>query len=203
MRETRVIAIEDIDNQLAKWQQEAAERDALIAALEARVSELSVDSLTGLPTRRFGEAQLAQDFERRKRGGYAHSVLMLDVDHFKRINDDHGHAFRDWALKMVSGVLHAACRSGDYLCRWGGEEFLISSLHPAEIQNGLNRHNDPCAFAERIRKLIELHTPVTVSIGYVRCDGHFCSVEEVVKFADSAMYKAKRHGRNRVRSWVD
>ena len=162
-----------------------------------RLSKLAeTDPLTGLLNRR----SLQKTFNTRRRTldrrGPA-SVLMLDIDHFKQINDTHGHSFGDQALRAVAEALRAADRDGAQASRWGGEEFVVAmpaTPHPQAVWE-----------AEAFRRKIEglglkcdlEAVPVTVSIGVATGAGAE-TIDELIPAADQAMYLAKRSGRNRV-----
>ncbi|GGZ55872.1 GGDEF domain-containing protein [Lysobacter xinjiangensis] len=160
------------------------------------------DSLTGLATRRhFGAtaARLLSDCEQRQR---PLSVLLLDIDHFKRINDECGHAVGDWVLKQVADIGRGLCPERDAIGRLGGEEFALA-LSDLDIDQA-------AALAEGFRRAIgELdylsggcHVPVTASIG-VACTSHSgYGYQKLLSEADRAMYMAKQAGRNRVASAV-
>lgn len=156
------------------------------------------DALTGLANRREAHAQLDTEYERYRRNGRTFSVLLMDIDLFKSINDNHGHHVGDEAIVMVAGTLEDQSRKVDTLSRWGGEEFLL--LLP-ETDN-----EEAVRTAERIRVRIS-ETPIaagsetistTVSIGVATIQGSE-SVDRLLQRADEALYEAKSHGRNLVR----
>lgn len=161
-----------------------------------RATELAItDSLTGLYNRRAMEDHSNVYFEHSERlAGYV-TVLILDIDRFKKINDSYGHAVGDEAIRAVANVLRRICRKADLLGRIGGEEFLI-------VSSG-NDIESSITFAERIRKTIESEVicnglvSLTVSIGCVRRRPQE-SYESAVQRADKALYEAKNQGRNRV-----
>jgi diguanylate cyclase (GGDEF)-like protein len=161
-----------------------------------RATELAItDSLTGLYNRRAMEDHSNVYFEHSERlAGYV-TVLILDIDHFKKINDSYGHAVGDEAIRSVANVLRRICRKADLLGRVGGEEFLVVSS-ANDIESSIN-------IAERIRTTIESEVicdglfSLTVSIGCVRRRPQE-SYESAVQRADKALYEAKNQGRNRV-----
>jgi diguanylate cyclase len=162
------------------------------ALLEASIT----DELTGLRNRRFLMARLLEEFERARRHGTNLGFLMIDLDHFKGINDNYGHPTGDLVLKSVAMALADMLREYDVAGRYGGEEFSVVSPGIGTL--------DLLALAERIRQRIEqleIHDQyiaprVTVSIGVAAMiDGD--TVETVLARADNALYQAKRDGRNR------
>jgi diguanylate cyclase (GGDEF)-like protein/PAS domain S-box-containing protein len=172
-------------------QRMAAEEEADRARQEALT-----DQLTGLPNRRMFDPALGGRLENLARYGWAFGLLIVDIDHFKEINDEHGHAVGDAALAGVAATLKGAIRSGDLLARWGGEEFAV--LVEASDEGGLRDAG------ERMRLLVErsevrtegLALPITVSVGgalAVFAD----TPEAVFARADGALYTAKEAGRNR------
>lgn len=173
---------------------EVNERQRLQEDLERLAN---TDSLTGLPTRRFFMTQLASELARRQRYGHPLSLLMLDLDHFKQINDQWGHAVGDDALRLFADSVQCCLRTQDVAGRLGGEEFAILLPETAE--------NVAIPVAERIRARIE-HAPiitpkgkcsVTVSIGVTEAsDGD--DLESLLRRADEALYSAKQGGRNQV-----
>lgn len=166
------------------------------AALEQLVR---VDALTGLHNRRSLEEQLRQEFLRAERYKTTATLAMVDVDHFKRVNDAFGHPVGDRALAAVAEALQHSARVQDVVARYGGEEFCILMPHT-------DAHGAALA-AERHRTAVASMPPVaepgperlTVSIGiaeFPRPDVH--GVEAWVALADAALYRAKQEGRNRV-----
>ena len=148
------------------------------------------DPLTGLANRRFLEIQLEKGFEAAKRYGQPLSVIMLDIDHFKRYNDTLGHQEGDRLLVRIAGVFMAEMRKSDYVFRYGGEEFL--ALLP---DTDLSMAREA---AERLRVAVEKETEVTISLGVAVYREDMPDKESLVKAADSALYRAKEGGRNRV-----
>jgi diguanylate cyclase (GGDEF)-like protein len=136
--------------------------------------------------------QIEQVHARTAQGDHAYVVLMLDVDHFKSINDQYGHAEGDLVLKRVAHTLHDGLRVGDVVARWGGEEFCL--LLPR------TRLAEGHALAERLTlRIAATGTPrVTVSIGVAEAQAQTETVDEVIRRADAALYRAKQAGRNRV-----
>jgi len=154
----------------------------------------TTDQLTGLGNRRHLMNLLPQEMERARRAAKPFSILMLDVDHFKKYNDTHGHQAGDDVLARVSMVLRDSIRPYDCAARFGGEEFLIV-LSGASLE-----HARECA--ERIREQVRAQRfdggPVTVSIGIAEYPFHGDTVDAVIGQADAALYEAKRAGRDRV-----
>ncbi len=178
--------------------------DELEARYQMRLAEGALqDPLTGLYNRRHLEERLASELAAAQRHGRPVSLLMADVDHFKAINDAHGHLAGDEALKMVAFVLRGAVRKEDVLARYGGEEFVVVAREtPLEGAESL---------AERIRKAIERSRcawqgqdlGVTVSIGVTVSVGAAEFIagrteRDLLEAADRALYLAKEGGRNRV-----
>jgi two-component system cell cycle response regulator len=159
----------------------------------------NTDELTGLYNRRFFMEALRQEFARSERYGTALVYAMVDIDHFKRINDTHGHLMGDRALVAVAHTLQRAVRAQDVLGRYGGEEFAIVMPHTDRAGGELA--------VERCRKQIEDAVVnidsgslnITASMGVVcfpRADVK--RLEDLIALADAALYKAKEAGRNRV-----
>jgi diguanylate cyclase (GGDEF)-like protein len=162
------------------------------ALQEASIS----DELTGLRNRRFLMSRFNEEFERARRHKTTLGFLMLDLDHFKNINDSYGHPFGDFVLRSVAGTISGAMRDYDIPARYGGEEFAV-------LVPDTKRH-DLVALAERIRERLEkqdirdagIVVNVTVSIG-VTSLGESDTPETLLKRADNALYQAKNEGRNR------
>ena len=158
----------------------------------------TTDPLTGIMNRRALLAALDVEQSRSERHGYPMALVMLDVDHFKSINDEHGHAMGDQVLDALGRLLAHHARKTDIVGRWGGEEFLI-------VLSGAPESGARIA-AERIRAAVEEMTvldeksqrvPITVSLG-IACLEMNDSVDGLIERADHAMYQAKAGGRNRV-----
>ncbi len=179
------------------------------AALTETLAELEVlatrDSLTRLPNRRTAMNQLRRELsrtERRDRSGDSLCIALLDVDHFKLVNDKHGHQAGDEVLRTLSDTMSSAMREGDFVARFGGEEFLV--ILPETTLEGAT------ATAERLRQVIgdtahdtlPATSRITVSIGLaIHVDGR--RIEETLGLADRALYGAKHRGRNQVAVWSD
>lgn len=151
-----------------------------------RYKQLSYkDSLTGLYNRRYFYEILEMEFKRAKRNSTAISLLFIDVDNFKGVNDTHGHKYGDYVLVKLASILKNELRDVDIISRWGGEEFIVL-LHNTCIDGSR-------AVAERLRMAVEkqkFKSDVTISIGVTSSDGSM-SVEKIVSLADAALYKAK------------
>jgi diguanylate cyclase (GGDEF)-like protein len=152
-------------------------------------TELRTDPLTGVCNRRAFDDSLAAQFALMERYGSRFSVAFIDIDHFKRVNDEHGHLHGDRILQQVAKMLDEAARETDIVTRYGGEEFVVIMPH-TELAGA-------CIFAERFRALIQEHSPVTISSGVTTAiDGD--TPQTLVARADSALYGAKSAGRNHV-----
>jgi diguanylate cyclase (GGDEF)-like protein len=169
-----------------------------------RIAQIAhTDELTQLLNRRSILERLGQELQRVRRYGADLSVLMIDVDHFKQINDRYGHPFGDHVLQIVAGLLKRALRSTDYLGRYGGEEFLAVLPMTAAAA--------ALELAERLRLQIERHPliaaetiafQVTISLGAASFSQQSNTSELLVICADQALYRAKQSGRNRSVSWA-
>jgi diguanylate cyclase len=169
-----------------------------LASYEQKLVEMNIkDGLTGIYNRRFLQTRLNEEYQRHKRYGMKLSLIMFDIDFFKKVNDCHGHPCGDAVLQSVTAAIAAIIRETDCLARYGGEEFCCllpqTDLAAASI------------LAERFRQHIEkLLTPcrennikVTISLGVSELEaGDFA--EALLKRADEALYQAKNSGRNRV-----
>ena len=156
------------------------------------------DALTGLLNRRAIEMMLEREVQRLQRFGQSFSVLMVDIDHFKRINDRFGHAAGDAVLSAVADTLRSQAREVDRVSRYGGEEFCVLLPHTS--------HEGAALAAERLRDAInQIQIPwdddiitVTVSTGMACATDRHEHLRSLLRRADEALYQAKAEGRNRV-----
>jgi diguanylate cyclase (GGDEF)-like protein len=172
------------------------------STLFSEVQELAItDSLTKVNNRRRFFDLAEQEFERSRRYNRPLSLIMLDIDHFKRVNDTYGHAAGDTVLERLAQLCQKSLREVDVFARYGGEEFVILLPETTSIEAQLT--------AERIRQLVA-RTPIeitgdsltiTISFGIVELDKDCKNVEELLDRSDQAMYASKRNGRNRVSIW--
>ncbi len=178
------------------------EIDRLRRRVETLEKLVVTDELTGVLNRRGIVAALDAAARRSTRQTNPFSVIMLDIDHFKLINDTHGHDAGDFALQLMGCALREFTRANESAGRWGGEEFLIVT------ETGLA---EALPFAERLRRAIQTTVYVggvpdylTASFGVAEFERgrsfHPAIWENTVKAADAAMYRAKAEGRNTVRS---
>ncbi|MBI1921773.1 MAG: diguanylate cyclase [Geobacter sp.] len=148
------------------------------------------DPLTGLANRRFLQMQMEKSFDAAKRYGEKLSIIMLDIDHFKKYNDTRGHLEGDKLLAKVAEVLVKELRNADYVFRYGGEEFLCM-LPETDLPMAAD-------VAERLRHAVETETDVPISLGVSSFHEEVADKESLIKMADGALYRAKQNGRNRV-----
>jgi diguanylate cyclase (GGDEF)-like protein len=168
-------------------------------SLNNQLEELGkIDGLTGLYNRRFWEEQFVMEFKRGRRSENPSSLIMLDIDHFKKVNDTYGHPAGDEVIKALGGIIKKAIRETDIAGRYGGEEFAII-LPETPVAN--------VEFvSERIRRLVEKCTVVydevdisfTISVGIAGFKQTHKDSTQWLDSADKALYKAKESGRNRV-----
>jgi len=188
-------AIRDLDEHDLKLL-EAVAAHAAIALQNARLHhQATTDPLTGLSNRGFIKQVFDEELRRCREERERLAVLILDIDHFKRINDTYGHSTGDEVLRRVSGRVKRAVRRDDWAGRWGGEEFVI--LLPGEGVDGAMIVADKVSEAIRGRPITDSEVKVTVSIGVAVFPEHGSTAGELVKHADQALYAAKHAGRNR------
>ncbi len=155
------------------------------------------DSLTGAYTRGFAMSVMERAVLKAGRDGAPLAVLMLDLDHFKRINDAHGHARGDLVLRQTTRAMQSALRAGDMIGRFGGEEFVVL-LPGADLKQAMGAA-ERCRAAVQIMKIPNApYLSVTASVGVAAFPEHGEALDALLKASDSAMYKAKANGRNRI-----
>jgi diguanylate cyclase (GGDEF)-like protein len=169
---------------------------------EQLIEELShlalIDDLTHLPNRRHFDLQLDRRLAELNRFGWPFGVLMIDLDHFKQVNDGHGHHVGDQVLHLVARTLLANCRSLDTVARWGGEEFgaIIANVREDELRRVAEKFRTMVE-ASGLRESSSAPVRVTISIGCAMAQPNETAAE-LMKRADAMLYAAKRSGRNRV-----
>ncbi|RJQ49847.1 MAG: sensor domain-containing diguanylate cyclase [Nitrospiraceae bacterium] len=170
-----------------------------VAVYEHKLVEMNMrDGLTGIYNRRFLETKLKEEFNRHKRYGGVFSIIMFDIDFFKKVNDTYGHQCGDFILKSISSRVATLIRNVDFMARYGGEEFCC--LLP---ETGIQAAT---AVAERFRSAIEHQEnnfdgnliKVTISLGVAEFKVEMESPHSLIKKTDEALYRAKREGRNRI-----
>ncbi len=180
------------------------EADALEAAHREAEHRARTDALTGVANRRHLGEVLATELGRTRAGARPPAVLLLDIDHFKRINDTYGHAAGDAVLVAVARRVAGSVRTSDTTARWGGEEFCV-------LLQGVDDDTALREIAEGVRLRIEsepvlvegLEIAVTASVGAARATADLLDADDLVDAADRALYAAKRRGRNQVRLYSD
>jgi diguanylate cyclase (GGDEF)-like protein len=157
------------------------------------------DPLTGLYNRRYLDDALERELQRARRQGYPVSVLVIDIDRFKALNDQHGHQAGDEVLTALASELHASVRADDLACRWGGEEFVLvlptMSIEAAGERADMFRSD----FERRAVRYRDANLRATVSVGVAAFPMHGVTAAELLGAADNALYRAKSEGRNCVR----
>ncbi|MCA1979423.1 MAG: diguanylate cyclase [Thiobacillus sp.] len=184
------------------WEKDRAQLRQIAAELAVANRRLAnaalTDLLTGLPNRRSAMDQLEQAWSAAERAAQPLSVMLIDIDHFKHINDTYGHAAGDHVLREAAGVLRNSARRGDSVCRIGGEEFLVICPN-TDLKAAL-------LSAERLRETLASHPiaigtgmgHVTISVGVATRRASTADIDALVSLADQALYDAKQGGRNRV-----
>jgi diguanylate cyclase (GGDEF)-like protein len=171
------------------WSQAEAQ-----AALSSTLAQLAtLDHLTGCLNRRAFDSRLAAEVDQAQRLGRGLSVLIVDVDHFKQVNDGHGHLVGDRVLSGVSAALRDACRAADIVGRIGGDEFALILPHTTG--------EAAAALGERLRLAahdLHLPVPVTLSIGAAQLTGAIDTSQRLLQAADLALYEVKSAGRDAV-----
>ena len=192
--EKELLARVRIHTKLKILQDELLEKNAQLEALSV------TDPLTGLANRRQLMTRLTEEVDRARRYKTPLSVVMVDIDHFKQVNDAHGHAMGDEVLRNIGAMLKAKVRSTDLAARYGGEELTLVLPHtdlPAAIQVAENLRQ---GIADLEHRLDDITLTKTASMGIATREGQneAPSAEDLLKVADEALYRAKQKGRNRV-----
>lgn len=190
-----IISYRDITNALRKSYYMLEEKT------ETLEDKANRDPLTGLFNKGYLEEQLKYQFELSKRSGNPMTVMFLDIDFFKKVNDTYGHQCGDDVLKRIAAILKDKSRAINVVGRYGGEEFMV--IGP------VSDYKSALYLGERIRTAVEkedfacnnIKFNITISIGISVWNNTTSSVKELVKFADDALYTAKRNGRNQVRMY--
>lgn len=182
---------QELEHNYSALQQEMTERQQAQAQLEILAS---TDPLTRLYNRRKFEELLNHELERSRRYPSEFALILFDVDHFKRVNDEYGHDVGDGVLKFLAEIVRSQLRKSDIVARWGGEEFLVL-VPEADADTAV-------AIAEKLRCAVEsgqfprqLHITISLGVSLARRND---SANSLVKRADQALYRAKQTGRNRV-----
>ncbi len=188
-------------NQVHARRLEVLARHAALALLNAlnfgEVEQASItDYLTGAYNHRYFQQQLRVEWERASRASHPLSLLIIDIDHFKGVNDAYGHLTGDQVLKGITARMKGELRTSDQLARYGGEEFAVilpnTSTQGAE-NAGERLKRSISAFPFWVENII---IDITVSIGIATFPGQAATPQELIAIADEAMYLAKAHGRN-------
>jgi len=197
----RIAPVREVDQQFViavEIHSNSSPRYAMRQRLEELQEMAMHDPLTGIANRRFVEINLAARLEELKRYGFSFTVVFADIDHFKSVNDTHGHMVGDRLLRMVSATLAHSLRSFDIIGRWGGEEFIILLVNV--------KQEDLFGLSDRLRRLVEKSAltleggeplSVTISVGATIAQVGD-STGSLVERADKLMYESKRRGRNMV-----
>jgi len=179
-------------------QDELRLKNRQLRELLTKVEALAItDSLTSLFNRRHLENVLEAEWKKSQRYGHPLTCLLIDIDHFKSVNDTYGHKAGDSVLSEISRILENCLREVDTIARWGGEEF-VAVLPNTDLDNGMKA-------ASRVLEKISHHTfgplpnrRITVSIGLASTATSIGTASDLITMADCALYEAKKNGRNRV-----
>jgi diguanylate cyclase (GGDEF)-like protein/PAS domain S-box-containing protein len=193
--------VTELEQRRRKLEETLAELEKSRDEVRLRNDELTVlaqrDPLTGLSNRRAFLEAFDQVFKNAKLIDGRLSVLMVDIDHFKAVNDSHGHAVGDEVIRRMAEGLRSSLRVSDIVCRWGGEEFCVF-LQDSSVEGAT-------AMADRMRRAVAspgfASVPVTASFGVSSIEFGAVDVDELIGQADAALYASKESGRNRVTRW--
>jgi diguanylate cyclase (GGDEF)-like protein/PAS domain S-box-containing protein len=190
------------EDELQQARIDLAARLAEIQLLNAKLHAQAIrDPLTGLFNRRYFDETVARELARLHRSKLPLGIVALDVDHFKGINDRHGHAFGDDVLRSLADTLRSSVRVSDVPCRFGGEEFVVA-MPGAPEQIAVQRAEQWRRAIENLKMCLNGEpVPTTVSVGVSVWSGGRESLDAALLRADGALYEAKQTGRNRVVAW--
>jgi diguanylate cyclase (GGDEF)-like protein len=173
-----------------------------IKKLESQLREQAIrDPLTGLYNRRYLADALKRELTRVKREGQSMSLIIADIDYFKKVNDTYGHEAGDQCLMAVAQLFAISCRGSDIACRYGGEEFLLV-LPNTSNQTALQRAEEireKCADLNVVYNDKTIRFTISLGVSAYPVDGE--EHEEIIIKADNALYQSKQNGRNRVTAW--
>jgi diguanylate cyclase (GGDEF)-like protein len=170
-----------------------------IVYYESQLREMNTrDALTGAYNRRFLDSVLGKEFKRHMRHNHPMSVLLFDIDHFKRVNDNYGHQCGDEILKLFSAVIQEQLRDIDFFARYGGEEFCCLLPETSPEDAFLVAERVRIAIEDAVYKFQDLELKITSSIGIGSLTPESQNVDELIEIADKGLYQAKEQGRNTV-----
>ncbi|MHB1215623.1 MAG: diguanylate cyclase [Thiobacillus sp.] len=197
---TRLLAAQRLILLQAAWEKDRMQLRQIAAELAVANRRLATaaltDQLTGLPNRRSAMDQLEQAWSAASRSGLPLSVMVVDIDHFKHINDSYGHAAGDMVLRESASVLRASARREDSVCRIGGEEFLVICPN-TDIKSAMLSAERLRANMSAKRMLIgQTEKSLTISVGVATRESDTADMDVLVSSADQALYAAKKAGRN-------
>ncbi|MFZ3089855.1 MAG: diguanylate cyclase [Nitrospirota bacterium] len=197
-----LIARVKVLQRMQELQEELIQKNLMLESMNKKLEKMAItDELTGLYNRRYFFMRFEPEFERCKRFKQSLICILIDIDHFKKVNDTYGHQVGDVVLKKLAKILMDNQRTYDIFARIGGEEF-IGSLCNINSKDAYN-------LAERLRKKVEafnfseeenktLHATISIGIGiYPHPDITIAGIDDIIKIADDALYKAKNGGRNK------
>ncbi|MBI3523050.1 MAG: diguanylate cyclase [Betaproteobacteria bacterium] len=198
LRDTRK-TLRQREQTLLKANLELEARLSNIQRLQAELQDQAIrDPLTGLYNRRYFNETLERELARAQRDTSSLCLMMIDLDHFKQVNDTHGHPAGDEILRLFGAMLRANARAGDIPCRYGGEEFLLL-MPKIPLESARQRAEQLRAeFAARVAQVGEYSIQATLSIGIAAYPEHGDTPDVLTQAADLALYLAKQEGRNRV-----
>jgi diguanylate cyclase (GGDEF)-like protein len=189
-----------LEARVAQRTVEAERRREELEQLNAQLRVLArTDALTGLSNRRHIHDQLELELGRGRRHNHPLAIAMVDIDHFKAVNDTHGHQAGDAVIQTVAATLKRGVRAHDLVGRHGGEEFIVALLEPVPLEIPAVLERLRAEVAEAVTRLADgQEIRVTISCGYVIIPEHDGTLDALLALADTALYEAKSQGRNRV-----